>query len=167
MTVKVMKILKKFPLMNQNSKRKNFKVKPEVEWEFRKKFSVKLIRSKPLNWNQCQNLSKPSSWFKVSFDIPFCFKTLTIKMKRLWSTPCKKEKQLKVRPSFRKVKMVMLFSLLSQVSINAGRWSTAWTNSWRLTSMEMPLVSWPWCTTPQEQPQSRLRHQEHFTPWTG
>lgn len=166
MIQKVMMRWKKFLLTNQNFKRKSSKEKPEAEWEFQNRFLVLLTRRKPLNWNQSQNPSKPSSWFKALSVTPFYSKISTIKMKKLWLTPCKKEKQLKVRQSSRKVKMVMLFLLLSQVNMNAGRLSMVWTNSLRLTSMEMHLVSWLWCTMPQEQLPLRLRHQEHFIPWT-
>jgi hypothetical protein len=78
----VKKISKKSPSMSPNFKKRNFKAKPEAEWEFQKKSSALLIKRKLLNSKLFQSQTKLNSSFKISSDIPFFSKILIIRMNK-------------------------------------------------------------------------------------
>jgi len=164
LTVKTMS--KKFLSITQSLKRRNCKAKQEAEWEFQSKFLAALTRNKAFNWNQYQNLNKPSSWFKVSSATQSCSKTSITKMRRLWLTLCNRKRQLKIKLSFKKVKMEMPCSSWNQVNTTVTKLSMGKTNTWKLTSMAMLSENSPWCITLQEQQPLRWRPQELYTHWT-
>lgn len=60
MTPKVMTILKKSLSMNLNFRKRNFRAKPEAEWEFQRKFSDVSTKKKVCNSKLCPNHNKPN-----------------------------------------------------------------------------------------------------------